>query len=78
MLTYAIETPGAESLATEPVPAAELPALKAKARRLSRKIYKESGMDGPSVYLLAFDGSRAVGQFVYYGGILSWTEGQLN
>lgn len=70
---YALEKPGSEDLLTDFLPASQLPALQARARRLSAK-------SEDSVYLLASTTTfrcDACGQFVYAYGIISWTDGTI-
>lgn len=68
---YALEKPDSEELLTDFLPASQLPALQARARRLSKKTEA-------SIYLLASTTTYrrdACGQFVYVSGILSWVDG---
>lgn len=76
---YAIEKPNSEEMLTEFQPSSQLKALMAKARRLSGKRNPET-CDYDSVYLIAATSpyrADACGQIVYYGGAISWKDGEV-
>lgn len=66
-MKYAIEVPNETALMDEPAEPAQLPALIAAAKKLSRKKDPESGFP-QMIYLLAFKDRKAVGQIIYAGG----------
>lgn len=78
MLFYAIEKPNSEEMLTEFQSASQLKALMAKARRLSAKRNPDT-CDYDTVYLIAAKApyrADACGQIVYYGGAISWKDGE--
>lgn len=74
-MKYAIETPNDTSLLDEPAAADQLPKLIAEAKKLSRRKDPETGYP-QTIYLLAFQDHKAVGQLVYSGGKVTDADGE--